>query len=839
MKRLFAVLVVFPLLTYAAQTPSVQRIFRPPRYTRGAANTAKNVQPIDGAAWIWMPGLSLPPLLSNDTRPSKDVLAANPAHFLKCRCTFNAIPGERFEIDVSADERFTLLLDGEFVANGPHRGLANHWNYQSYSIDLQPGSHVLEAVVTRLGPHAPLAQLSLGGGFILKASGSYDKLLTTGKAPWKVAELKNTRMTDKGFSGTFGVGSQCVVTGCDATQEEPGQGAWRDAAVVRTAVNDTNGISAGLIAQGWILYPSELPDQLHETKAPGGIVAVRHDSDFRGFWDAADAEGAGDVLKSFPCEIPSNTTVRLLWRLDDYYCAYPHLVVSGGKGSKVSWGWTESLVTKDGRKKSRDAFAGLQIRKAMVDDFLPDGRDHAFFTTPWWRCGKWISIRIETKDAPLVVERLAIDETRYPLAEDEASFACSDASIAAVEKLCRRGLEMCMHEMFFDCPFYEQQMYTGDSRVEYLVTGFASADSRLVRHAIDLFDFDRRENGMVPMNTPTRGTQESATYTMCWPLMLGDAARYRNDPAWLRAKVPGLVHTLAGLAQYKNADGLIRDLPGWLFIDWVRGTSGWRSGTAPDAHGLSAINNLFYLADLKAAADVFDALGMSAEAALYRAKAARLAAAIERTFWSEERGMLADDAAKKCFSEHANSLAIVFDVLPETKAEKAFEGLVNAPDLARTTVYFSHYLFEAYLKRGRTDLFLNRLDLWKSYLATGASTPFENPGNETVRSDCHAWGSHPILHLHRGIAGVDSAAPFFAEVRIAPKPGPLGWYRSKTPHPEGAIIQDMHFTDGRAHGTVTLPEGVSGVFSWNGRDIHLKSGVNTIVEGSPVKEAVK
>ena len=64
-------------------------------------------------------------------------------------------------------------------------------------------------------------------------------------------------------------------------------------------------------------------------------------------------------------------------------------------------------------------------------------------------------------------------------------------------------MQMCMHEMFFDCPFYEQQMYPGDSRVQYLVaTLFGETGRTAVRNAIGLYDADRRENGMMPMNTP-------------------------------------------------------------------------------------------------------------------------------------------------------------------------------------------------------------------------------------------------------------------------------------------------------------------------------------------------
>jgi hypothetical protein len=111
---------------------------------------------------------------------------------------------------VSADERFILLLDGKEFARGPDRGMPERWFYHSYEIDVEPGEHVLEAIVWQMGAHAPLAQLSWRGGFVLKAEGAYDSVLTTGKAEWKVAELSNTEMTGKGESSAWGAGQQPI-----------------------------------------------------------------------------------------------------------------------------------------------------------------------------------------------------------------------------------------------------------------------------------------------------------------------------------------------------------------------------------------------------------------------------------------------------------------------------------------------------------------------------------------------------------------------------------------------------------------------------------------------------
>ena len=94
------------------------------------------------------------------------------------------------------------------------------------------------------------------------------------------------------------------------------------------------------------------------------------------------------------------------------------------------------------------------------------------------------------------------------------------------------------------------------------------------------------------------------------------------------------------------------------------------------------------------------------------------------------------------------------------------------------------------------------------------------------RSDCHAWGAHPIWFMQTGQAGVRSAAPFFREVLVAPCPGRLTAFTAKHPHPDGFIEVDLKFDGGKASGTVKTP--VPGTFVFGGRSVPLAAGENAI-----------
>ena len=231
--------------------------------------------------------------------------------------------------------------------------------------------------------------------------------------------------------------------------------------------------------------------------------------------------------------------------------------------------------------------------------------------------------------------------------------------------------------------------------------------------------------------------------------------------------------------------------------------------------GVSSLNNLLYVYALQKSAEVEDFLGEPLLAQRLRAKAERTAQAVRAKFWDESRGLMADNLAHTEFSEHGQCLALLTDTLTGDQARRCFDQLLTAPDLKRATIYFSFYLLETWQKFGRGDLIVDRMSFWKDLVKQGLKTPVEMPGD--TRSDCHAWGSHPLFHLHASVAGVRPASPGFRTVRIAPQPGKLPKIVSRTPHPDGFIALDLTFEGDPCRGTVELPPDITGVFVWHGQ----------------------
>ncbi|MCE9590095.1 MAG: alpha-L-rhamnosidase [Planctomycetes bacterium] len=786
---------------------------------REAHSAIGPIYPIDHAAWVWHPDQGFDEGVVGSRTQLTTRYATAPA-FVRFERGFTA--GKKpLVIHVSADQRFDLLLDGKRVARGPDKGDMERWPFATYELKLTHGPHSFEALVWWLGDRASMAQMTWRGGFILKADGEYDDQLTTGKASWRAARIEGSTFEQSPLSKRwfFCAGDSQTIDGAKwfAPAAE-----WREAVVVRPAIVDGR---TGSSFNGWRMTPSRLPDQIDREVTPGVIRAVAEgelaerytftESDTK---HPAIAEWQAMLSAGRTVSVPANHSVTLVWDLEDYFTGFSTIEISVGKGASVTWEWAEGFWDKERRRKdNRDEIVGKEF-DGFGHRFLPDGGDHRVFTPYWWNAGRYCLIRVTTAADPVTVHRLSINETRYPLTP-ESKWSSDDAALAPVVKICERVMQMCSHDTYMDCPYYEQLMYVADTRVEMLVTYNLTHDDRLARRGMELFDDSRYRWGMTAERYPSRRWQLSPTFSLIWPWMIRDYMMWRGDMKFVRDRVAGVRASLDCIEPFVNKDGLIEHPAGWPVVDWTF-LPHWPLGNPPDAEtGVSSITNLHWALTLRCAAEIEAALGETLLAKRYAARAKAVGDLVVRRFWDDKKSLLADDPKKRYFSEHCQTLALVGDVLPTAKAKRAFASLLTYEDMARTSIYFRFYLFETFRKLGRGDLIAKGLDFWKALNANGLKTTVESP--EPIRSDCHAWGSHPLFHLHASVLGLRPASVGYQTLRIAPQPGPYKGIHAKSVHPRGFVESDLRFDQGRCEGTIKLPRGVTGDFIWRGRKVKL------------------
>ncbi len=791
----------------------VQRVTVQPADSTVNANIVARF-PLDRAAWVWHP----------DARDDRPIV-------LKFVNRFTLDKPITSRIHISADQRYQFFIDGQRIGMGPDRSELWSWSFASYELTLDAGKHTVEALAWWLGELKPVAQVTWRGGFIFTAE-QLENQLATGRGPWRVAEAPGHSFTPGGMAGYHVIGPAQTFDSAAARAAEP---MLVEPRIVRPPLDTeprTN--HTGVVAPGWRLEPSDLPDMMHQPRRTGRVRAVIDGDGDRPVTDSACRSDDMDTWRQLidsgePVTVAPNRAVHVIVDLEDYYCGFGDVELTGGAGGGVRLEWAESLFeVRHGKRSAHKANRGDVAGKLWFgfgDEVIGNG-DRVRFTGLWWRSGRYLRLSVQTAEQPLTLHRVGFVETRYPC-ENDGHWQSDRPELDAIVPPAVRGIQMCAHETYTDCPYYEQMMYVGDTRLQMLTAYVMTRDDRLTRRGIELFDRSRWLTGFVAERCPSQPFQVSLTFSMIWVLMVRDYLMWRGDRAWVRARLTGIRAQFEGFLPMLNNDGLLEDVPGWSFVDWAEP---WRIGWPPDAtHGVSSVVNLLFVCALKSAAAVEAECGEAAMAERYAVLAERTGTSVVERFWDKQRERMADDVAHEHFSEHAQSLAIVTGVLDDARQAAVLRCLQRDDDLVRTTVYFSFYLLEAMSQLRRGDLVVKRLRFWDKLSELDLKTPFEQP--EPSRSDCHAWGSHPLFHFHATLAGVRPSSPAFESVLIQPAPGPLRRIDSDIPHPRGRLRTSLQFDgDQRCRAQIQLPPDTPGTLVWNGISYHLNRGTTNTIE---------
>ena len=769
--------------------------------------------------------------ITHPTAPLRDPVVL---HFRRS-LSLAAVPAS-YPVRVSADNRFILFVNGHRVGDGPARGDLAHWRYERFDLApyLQTGQNLITATVWNFGVYAPVAQMSDRTAFLLESESTGPDSISTPQG-WLVemepghTPLDRSSVNFRSYMAA-GPGEQIDAAQYDwnwNTAETPGSSWVPAASPMRDSIFPGAGKAHSADATGdnfWGLVPDLLPPMEYRPTSAGKVVRV------------ALSDGSHpSVLPALdhPTTLQPNSHYHILVDRGALTTAYPQLTVSGGKGSQIWITYSEALYDNEDKKADRDSLSytdahGVQQPRQALglrDRFLPDGGDNRTFQPLWWRTWRYLDLDIQTADQPLTLDSLQAEFSAYPF-QERASLQSGDPDLDKIWQISWRTARLDAHETYMDTPYWEQLQYVGDTRIQALISYTVANDDRLGRQAIEAFNDSRFPDGLTRSRYPSSLPQTIPPFSLLWIGMLHDYWLYRPDPAPIRASLPGARAVLHWFATYQQPDGLLSQLPWWSFIDWVS------SGTIPtyDQHNQSCVTTLQYLGALSDAADLEESLGDPQSAAHDLARAALVRTGIYNRCWVPSRGLLADNPDKQVFSQQANILAVLYDVVPRASQRSVLRQLLSIePGTTPNGVMSASYYFRFYLARalqhaGLADEYLTSLDPWRKLLPLHFSTWPEVPGD--TRSDSHAWSAHPIYDMLTLVAGIQPASPGYATVRIAPHLGTLQALKATYPHPSGDIQVDYHRHGASLDAEITLPGKLAGTFVYNGKTFPLKPGSN-------------
>jgi len=739
-------------------------------------------------------------------------------YYFRKRINLQEQPSQ-FIVNVSADNRYKLYVNEELVSVGPALGDIQHWNYEI--VDLAPylksGDNIIAAKVWNEGNLRAVSQFSYRTGFFLQGTDEQTQVIGTNDT-WKCIRDNSYTPIRQRVRGYYAAGAgdsidmPYQVKNWDKLSLD--DSGWKQAQSIFGNTSNRRGGrgGGGGRSNAWNLVPSILP-QMELTLQR--LLSMRR------------VEGVS-VPSSFPAEkasfsIPANTTASILLDQTFYTNAYPTLIFSGGENSHITITYAEGLYGENGAKNNRNEIEGKTI-SGRQDIIVSDGTDNQNFTSLSYRTYRYVELRIETKETPLTIEDFYGTYTGYPFALN-ARLNTDDAELGKIMEIGWRTARSCAVETYMDCPYYERLQYIGDARIQLFVSYFNSGDDRLAKNALNLMDYSRQRDGYTLSRYPDTQNQIIPTYSLWYICMLHDYMMYGTDDSFLKDKLLGSRQIMSYFLSYLDADGSLKNVPGWNFTDWA---SGWRMGTGPAGEdGSSALMDLQLLLALQSAKELEQYAGSEYFAALYGNVADQLEQTIKDKYWDSSRKLFADTPGKDRFSQHTNSMAILAGLVEGQQAEAIGNTMLSDTSLTQASIYFKYYLHLALTKAGLGDGYLDWLDIWRKNIELGLTTWGETSEVERTRSDCHAWGSSPNIEFFRILLGIESDAPYFKKIKIEPHLGSIKEISGQMPHPKGKIAVSYLLEGSNWNVEITLPDETTGTFYWQGESHALQGGLNT------------
>jgi hypothetical protein len=757
-------------------------------------------------------------------------------HFRKA-LRLDAVPS-RFVVHVSADNRYVLHVNGARVGAGPARSDLAHWSYETYDLarHLKAGDNLVAATVWNFGTLAPMAQMSRRTGFLVQGDDAAASALNTSKA-WEAALDPGHRPNPEGvaalrarrFYYAAGPGEARDGMRWDWDWDRPTSpaGRWRPAREIGRAhpLAIREGPGWMQSPEGWLLEPSPLPPMDHIPTPAGRVVRV----------SGLDPSPAAMPFPDGALVIPPGRDVRLLVDHGVMVNGYPELHWSGGRGANLRLTYAEALYDKDGQKGDRNDIAGKEI-VGLHDEVSADGGASRAFQPLWWRSWRYLEVQVKTGDEPFTLEGLRLFATGFPF-ERRARFASDDdRELARIFDVSWRTMRLAAHETYMDAPYWEQLQYVGDTRIDALLNYTLAGEERLARRAILHFDWSRGAFDLTQSRYPTAEPQYIPPYALFFVSMVHDYWMYRDDPGFVRDRLPAARASIDWFLRRLRPDGLLGFLPFWIHVD---------TGTALDEaikeeDGGSVAVTLQLVRTLEEAAELESALGDPVLAARYRAQAQASRAAVTALFDSE-KGLLPDTPSRKSWGHPVNIWGLSGRAVPTAavpgvrdkvvaigrhETGRAGDGSRGGPwplaAIPSASLYFRYYFARALEDSGAGDEYVSLLHPWRRLLAKGLTTWPEHP--EPSRSDCHAWSAHPAFDLLRIVAGIKPASSGFRSVRIEPHLGPLRRVNAAMPTPRGEVAVSYRREGDRLTAEVTLPESLPGLFFWKGKTHTLRPG---------------
>lgn len=755
---------------------------------------------------------------------------------------------------VTADGRYQLFVNGVRIGRGPARSSSTQGVLDSYDLApwLKTGRNVIAVLAHSYGrnmawyeiPGWDAARAFGCGGFFLQ--GEADNVcLDTGSA-WrcKLAQTweREVPANSLGYSEIYDARQLAI----DWTETNYDDGDWDDAEILRLTGRNNSGDVVPFHTLSLRDIPAQREGPLRRA-LPITCFEVVIGTETS---DIAQRMNSEQPLPLDQCMVSDGMSsigtvagrgVSVVYDFGEVVAGYIGFDLDCAEGAMVDYYSGEQLLP-DGRVRNYNGIPGFE--SPMAHRFITQAGSQKFERFEWSGL-RYIQVTYWNCDTRFRVHAITVNQTGYPV-EDRGNFECSDAVLNQIWIAGARTLRLCMHDAYVDCPSREQRQWMDaylDARINYAVYGDTKLAARLIRQIAA----SQRPEGLTTMAAPgdfaLAGFTNIPDFCLYWILSIGDYLTFADDKALVEEVYPNVARALQWFGHFVNDDGLLTDVPLWVFVEWAE----------TDKKGQVTALNALYVGALRDAARIAHTAGHARGAIQYHALADRVSNGINTLLWDARRGVYVDarrnGKQSERISQQSNAAVIAWQVAPQERRATIFEVILDerrlvlthglgregqitsfdeSNDVVMAQSFFSHFLHRAMRLDGRYQAMLdNTRKRWGALLTEGQSTFPETWQIEPITSLCHAWSATPSFDLSTDILGVEPIADGFRRLRVAPQCCDLEWARGSFPTPYGDVLVAWQRTTTEDISlSVTVPVGCIAEIQCPG-----SSEVHCVVEG--------
>ncbi len=402
-------------------------------------------------------------------------------------------------------------------------------------------------------------------------------------------------------------------------------------------------------------------------------------------------------------------------------------------------------------------------------------------------------LKLIVLEGDCTVENVSLREYANPDVR-EAHFAASDARLNRLFEAGRETFRQNAVDVFMDCPSRERGGYLCDSfftaRVAYDLAGTTPVEQNFFEAYLLPETFAFLPDGMLPMCYPA--DHNDGLFIPNWALwfivQLEEYLARSGDRETVDALRPRVLKLLDYFKPFRNADGLLEKLDGWVFVEWSEANKFTQDVNYPA--------NMLYAAALDAAARLYDMPTLARDAETIRNVVREQS--FDGTFFVDNaertRGRLRPTRNR---SEVCQYYAFYFDVAtPDTHPElwrtlceqfgpqRAQTGAF--PDVHAANSFIGNMLRVEVLSRyGKCRRILDESVEYLMYMAERTGTLWENTG--AYASCNHGFASHIVHTLYRDVLGLYRVDSVRKEITLRFADVGLDWCEGRVPTPDGPV----------------------------------------------------